>query len=59
MSELFDEDEEKALINDEEIPEAEHIIMESSRQRSTSDARRRLELLMEEKRLRLELEDFL
>lgn len=59
MSELFDDDEEKELIADDElIEEAEEIIPET-RQRPTSDARRRLENLLEEKRLRDELEDFM
>lgn len=59
MSELFDDNEEdKTLIVDDDLVEAEELIVET-RPRSTSDARRRLEDLMEEKRLREELEDFL
>ncbi|MDP3560618.1 MAG: hypothetical protein Q8R83_00345 [Legionellaceae bacterium] len=59
MSELFDDtDEDKALIVDEDLVEAESVIVDV-RQKPTSDARRRLEDLMEEKRLREELEDYL
>ena len=57
MTELFD-DEEKALIVDDEIPEDGNIILDN-RQRPVSRARKRLEDLMEEKRLRSELEDFI
>lgn len=58
MSELFDDnDEEKTLMVDEDLIEAEHEIV-NIRKRPTSDARKRLEALMEEKRLRDELEDF-
>jgi hypothetical protein len=63
MSELF-EDEDKAIVAEEEVveveadAEAEEIILDA-RQRPSSDARRRLEDLLEEKRLRDELEDFL
>lgn len=59
MSELFDEtDDDKALIVDDDLIEAEHAMVDV-RQKHTSDARRRLEDLMEEKRLREELEDYL
>ena len=57
MSELFD-DEEKEAIEEEELVEVEEVVPHS-RQRPSADARRRLENLLEEKRLRDELEDFL
>jgi hypothetical protein len=65
MSELFDDDgEDKALIADDEIVEVvdevdDEVIIQDPRQRSTPDARRRLEKLLEDKRLQDELEDFL
>lgn len=62
MSELFDEDtEEKELVTEDEVIEdvEDVVVQESSRQRPGSDARRRLEKLLEEKRLQDELEDFL
>lgn len=60
MGKLFDDDEDKSLLTDEEIVEDEEILMVGEvRQKLTSDARRRLENLLEEKRLRDELEDFL
>lgn len=65
MSELFDDDaEDKTLIAEDEIIEeaeevAEEVIVQDTRQRSTPDARRRLEKLLEDKRLQNELEDFL
>ncbi len=65
MSELFDDDaEDKALIADDEIVEVvdevdDEVIIQDSRQRTTPDARRRLEKLLEDKRLQDELEDFL
>jgi len=57
MSELFN-DEDKTLIVDDELIDAEEVIVDT-RPRPMSDARRRLEDLMEDKRLRDELEDFL
>lgn len=57
MSELF-EDEEKDIPLDEEVIETEDIVPED-RSRSTSNARRLLEELLEKKRLQSELEDFL
>lgn len=57
MSELFDDEEEKVLVAEEEFSEPEAIEVDT-RQRGTSDARRRLENMLEEKRLRDELEDF-
>lgn len=58
MSELFDDAEDKALENGEdEFVEADELIADSGP--ASSDARRRLENLLEEKRLRDELEDFL
>jgi hypothetical protein len=56
MSELFD-DEEKALVVEDEAVEAEVVV--DNRNRNLSDARRRLENLMDDKRLRDELEDYL
>ena len=59
MTDLFDDnDEEKAILVDEDLVEVEDVIVDV-RQRPTSDARRRLENLMEDKRLRNELEDFI
>ncbi len=59
MSELFDEtDDDKVSIVDDDLIEAEHAMVDI-RHKSNSDARRRLEDLMEEKRLREELEDYL
>ncbi len=58
MSNLYDEDEEKELLAEDEFVEADELILDS-RIGSTSDARRRLENLLEEKRLREELDDFL
>ncbi|MDP3705618.1 MAG: hypothetical protein Q8R24_06870 [Legionellaceae bacterium] len=59
MTELFDDnDEEKAIVVDDELIEVDDVIVEV-RHRPTSDARRRLEDLMEDKRLRDELEDFI
>lgn len=61
MSELFDDEEEKALIVEDEIEESEEPeeIIKENRQRPSFDARRRLENLLDEKRLRDELKDFL
>ena len=56
MSELFDDTEDKELIEDEFV-ETDELILDST-SRSSSDARRRLENLLEEKRLRDELGDF-
>lgn len=59
MSELFDDtDDDKVLIVDDDLIEAENLLVDV-RQKGSSDARRRLEDLMEEKRLREELEDYL
>lgn len=59
MSELFDEEEKIELVDEgEELPEEETIQLDV-RGRSGSNARRRLEDLLEEKRLRDELDDFL
>ena len=59
MSELFD-DEDKILVveTDVEVDDVEEIIRDN-RQRPISDSRRRLENMLDEKRLRDELEDFL
>lgn len=62
MSELFDEDaEEKDLVVEDDIIEEvdDTVVQETSRQRPACDARRRLEKLLDEKRLQDELEDFL
>lgn len=60
MSELFDDEEDKVLVAEDELLETpdEEVVIET-RPKSGSDARRRLENLLEEKRLRDELEDFL
>lgn len=58
MSELFDDEEDKVLIVEDELEDAEDIVDEDI-DPPLSDARRRLEKLLEEKRLRDELEDFL
>lgn len=58
MSELFDDnDEDKAVIADDDLVEAEEIIEIHRGKPVMSDARRRLEALMEEKRLQSELDD--
>jgi hypothetical protein len=57
MSELFDDEEGKELVAEEEALDAEEIVSES-RGKPSADARRRLESLLEEKRLRDELEDY-
>jgi hypothetical protein len=55
MSDLFEDEEGKDLNAEEEVEEVEKINHDS---KHFSDARRRLENLLEEKRLRDELEDF-
>ena len=58
MSELFDDnDDDKIVIADDDLIEAEEIIDTHRVMPIVSDARRRLEALMEEKRLQSELED--
>ena len=57
MTDLFDDEEGKELATDDAIENIPLIV--EQRQRSPADARRRLEHLLEEKRLRDELEDFL
>lgn len=61
MAELFDEDvEDKALIAEDELVEIdEEIVVQELSPHPTTDARRRLENLLDEKRLKDELEDFL
>ena len=60
MSELFEDEEEKESIAEDEFVEVEEVVSNSrQQQRPNADARRRLENLLEEKRLRDELEDFL
>ena len=54
MSELFEDEEDAALVADEDIVATEDVI-----QSTTFDARRRLESLLDEKRLHNELDDFL
>ena len=55
MSEIFDDDDaEKVLVNDDVLDDP---VLEHSDQ-PISDARRRLEQVLEEKRLRDELQDF-
>ena len=59
MSELFDDTEEdKTLIIEDDHALEDDLVVEVRRPESL-DARRRLENLMEDKRLRDELEDFL
>lgn len=59
MSELFDDndDDNKIVIADDDLIEPEEIIDVHRGKPLISDARRRLEALMEEKRLQSELED--
>ena len=72
MSELFDDEEDKVLVAEDEIIDTEDVvtdaedvvaevedILEDDQSLPATDARRRLESLLEEKRLRDELEDFL
>lgn len=56
MSELFEDDE--LILEDKDVVEVEKIEL-IEEPLVTMDARRRLEQLLEEKRLREELEDFL
>jgi hypothetical protein len=67
MTELFDDDEDKVLLEEDlsvkedlllKDDDAEALSFENTKQRPTADARRRLEDMLEEKRLRDELEDF-
>ena len=59
MTELFDDvDDDKVLMTDDDLASVEDVMAEIC-QKPTIDARRRLEHLMDEKRLRDELEDFL
>lgn len=55
MSEIFD-DEDKALLNEDDLPEIENVIIEP-RKLPDADARRRLEDFLDERRLRDELLD--
>ncbi|MFY7697398.1 MAG: PA3496 family putative envelope integrity protein [Legionella sp.] len=63
MSELFENDEEKESITEDEFIDDVDVdvsdIDEIDIEKPSIDARRRLENLLEEKRLRDELEDFL
>lgn len=56
MSELF-EDEDTLLMDDNNVAEAEKIGLQTPNTLNM-DARRRLECMLEEKRLREELEDY-
>lgn len=58
MSELFDDEDDKEPLLEEDEDEEEALVDEEL-DTPTLDARRRLEDLLEEKRLRNELEDFL
>ncbi len=58
MTEIFD-DEEKAIPEDDELAELEvQDALEDLRVNQGSDARRRLEDLMDEKKLKVELDDY-
>lgn len=57
MSDLFEDDDEKELLSEDDFADTESAILTHAH-RSESDARRRLENLLEEKKLRDELEDF-
>ncbi len=65
MSELFEDSQDKVIVVEDDVVEVEADVVEveaievDTRQRPAFDARRRLESLLEEKRLRDELEDFL
>jgi hypothetical protein len=60
MSDLFDDGEdEKTLIVDDEVEDVEEVVEDNRSKPVNSDARRRLEALMEEKRLKSELDDYL
>jgi hypothetical protein len=60
MSDLFDDEEdEKTLIVDDEVEDVEEVVEDNRSKPVNSDARRRLEALMEEKRLQSELDDYL
>jgi hypothetical protein len=60
MSDLFDDGEdEKTLIVDDEVEDVEEVVEDNRSKPVNSDARRRLEALMEEKRLQSELDDYL
>ncbi len=60
MSDLFDDGEdEKTLIVNDEVEDAEKVVEDHRLKPVNSDARRRLEALMEEKRLQSELDDYL
>ena len=60
MSDLFDDGEdEKTLIVEDEEEDAEEVAEDHRLKPVNSDARRRLEALMEEKRLQSELDDYL
>lgn len=60
MSELFDDDaEDKVLVEDEIVDEEVEEILVQDIPPPACDARRRLEKLLEDKRLENELDDFL
>ena len=56
MSELFDDEEDKVLVSDDELLDIEDV-MEDITPLPTMDARRRMESLLDEKRLRKDLDD--
>jgi RNase adaptor protein for sRNA GlmZ degradation len=62
MNNIFD-NEEKGLITEDEFVEADELMLvnnysHNSKNRSSLDARRQLDGILEERRLRSELEDF-
>lgn len=57
MSELFDDNDDKLIIADDDVVDVEEVIESHRVKPLISDARRRLEALMEEKRLQSELDD--
>lgn len=57
MTELFEDSDDKILVDDD-LSEVDEIVDDHRIKLSGSDARRRLEDLMEEKRLQNELSDY-
>lgn len=58
MSDLFDDSEDDLIEGEVFVNSEEEIDVDGIRESSTLDARRRLENMLEEKRLRDELDDF-
>ncbi|MCC5014213.1 MULTISPECIES: PA3496 family putative envelope integrity protein [unclassified Legionella] len=58
MSDLFDDSEDDLIEGEVFVNSEEEIDVDDMREGSTLDARRRLENMLEEKRLRDELDDF-